>query len=264
MQSPGSSFRAMRGTGGCACSISGSKAGLASAGLLVIIVLFASHLFAQASPAALESMPFGRLLIDTQIGSERELGFKPPDLGIGFSVEKPMGTHVELQTLAQYSPDKKYITNDGNNFHWGAKGIWFPRWRVGVSGEIRQSYLWTSQFSKGGWVAAAGVIIRDSFGNMPGRFSVDYVIPKGCVWAAECKLPSDGIQSNRTQGPEFYQEFRALSLGPKYALRLGGKLAFYHFCDQANPLVIVPRTCHLANTMALTLRVELGGKDQWY
>ena len=109
-----------------------------------------------------------------------------------------------------------------------------------------------------------GLTIRDSFGTKSGRFSADYVIPNGCVWAAQCRLPADGIQSNRTQGPEVSQEFRALSLSPKYTMRLGGKLAFYHFCDQANPLVIVPRTCHFANTMALTLRLELGGKDQWY
>jgi hypothetical protein len=249
--------------GGYWSSISGSKAGLATAGLLLILILFASHLFAQALPGN-ESIPFGRLMVDTQIGSERELGFKPPDLGVGFTIEKPMGPHIELQTFAEYSRDKKYITNDGNNFIWGARGIWFPRWHMGISGEIRQSRLWTSQFYKSGWTPTAGVMIRDSFGSMPGRFWVDYLIPRGCVWAAECKLPPDGIQSNRTQGPEFYQEFRALSLGPKYALRLGGKLAFYHFCDQANPLVIVPRACHLADTMALTVRIEFSGKDQWY
>jgi hypothetical protein len=46
--------------------------------------------------------------------------------------------------------------------------------------------------------------------------------------------------------------------------RAAGEFAFDHFCDQANPAVIVARTCHLVNTMALTFRLELGGKDQWY
>ena len=239
------------------------KTGLACAGLFVSI-LFASQALAQAAPVLRDAIPFDRLIIDSQIGNERELGFKSPDLGVGFSFEKLLGPSIELQSFAEYSPDKKHITNNGNNFLWGAKGIWFLRWRFGVSGEVRRSYLWTSQFNKSGWVFALGLMVRDNFGTRSGRFSVDYVIPRGCVWAAQCRLPPDGIQSNRTQGPEFSQEFRALSLGPKYTMRLGGKLAFYHFCDQAKPLVIVPRTCHFANTMALSLRLELGGKDQWY
>jgi hypothetical protein len=234
------------------------------AACLPITILFASQVFAQAQPASGKPIPFGRLIVDTQIGSARELGFKPPDLGVGFTIEKPIGPHVELQAFADFSPDKKYITNDGNNFIWGAKGIWFPRWHVGISGEIRRSYLWTSQFNKSGWILKPGVMIRDSFGTMAGRFSVDYVVPRGCVWATECRLPADDIQSNRTQGPELLQEFRVLSLTPKYTVRLGGELAFYHFCDQANPLVIVIRTCHFANTMAVTLRLEFSGKDEWY
>lgn len=231
---------------------------------LAAIIVLASQVLAQASAPSRQPVRFGRLMIDTQVGSERELGFKPPDLGIGVTIEKPFGPHIELQTFAEFSPDKKYITNDGNNFQWGARAIWFPCWRIGVSGEARRNYLWTSQFNKSGWALAPGLTIRDSFGTKSGRFSADYVIPSGCVWAAQCRLPADGIQSNRTQGPEFVQEFRALSLGPRYTLRVGGKLAFYHFCDQANPLVIAARTCRLANMMALTLRIERGGKDEWY
>lgn len=234
----------------------------ASAALLATMALVSSRLFAQA-PATLTPMPFDRLVIDTHIGNESQLGFTPPDLGIGFTIEKPIGTHIELQTSADYSPDQKYLTNNGNSFVWGVKGIWFPRWHVGISGELRQSHLWTSQFNKSGWIPTAGMMIRDNLLGLPGRFSADYVIPTGCVWATECTLSSDGIQSNRTQGPEFYQEFRAISLS-KYSLRLGGALAFYHFCDQANPWVPAPRTCQLADTMALTVRLELGGKDPWY
>ena len=107
-------------------------------------------------------------------------------------------------------------------------------------------------------------MIRDDLLGLRGRFSADYVVPTGCVWAAECRLPADGIQSNRVQGPEFDQEFRALSAGPKFTIRVGGELAFYHFCDQTNPLTIAPRTCHLANMSAMTLRLEFGGKDRWY
>lgn len=230
----------------------------------MVTAVFAPHLFAQASPAARDPIPFDRILLDAQVGYEKDIGFKPPNLGVGFSIEKPVGPSIELQTFGAYSPDKKYVTNDGNNFRWGVSGIWFPRWRVGISGGVSQSYLWTSQFNKSGWVVAPGVIIRDSFGIMPGRLAVDYVIPRGCVWAAECRLPADGIQSNRTQGPQFFQEFRVSSLGRNYTIRAGAKLAFYHFCDQANPLVILPRTCHFANTMALTVRIERGGKDPWY
>ena len=169
------------------CAASPGETGLACAGLFVSI-LFAPQVLAQASPTLRDAIPFGRLVIDSQIGSERDLGFRSPDLGVGFSVEKPLGSSVELQTFAEYSPDKKHITNNGNNFQWGAKGIWFPRWRFGVSGEARRSYLWTSQFNKSGWVFAPGLMIRDSFGTRSGRFSVDYVIPRGCVWAVECRL----------------------------------------------------------------------------
>jgi hypothetical protein len=231
---------------------------------LLVTFLFTLQLCGQSLPNGSESVPFARLLVNTRIGNDEQLGFKPPDLGIGFGIEKPVGIHVELQALAEYSPDKKYITNDGNNFVWGVKGIWFPRWRAGISGELRQSHLWTSEFNKSGWIVAPGLIVRDAFGTVQGRFSVDYVIPRGCVWAAECRLPADGIQSNRTQGPELGQEFRVLSLRSKYTIRVGGELSFYHFCDQANPLVILPRTCHFADAMALTVRLEFGGKDLWY
>ena len=209
-------------------------------------------------------VPFARIILNGQIGDETQLGFKPPDIGIGLAVEKPVGRHVELQTFANYSPDRKYATNNGNNFGWGGEAIWFPLWRVGVSAEIRQSYLWTSLFNKSGWTRSAGLVVRDGFLGAPGRFSFDYVIPSGCVWAAECRLPPDLIQSNRTQGPEFYQEFRVARLGSKYGMRMGDKVAIYHFCDQTNPMVRVRRTCHTAVTIALTVRIELGGKDEWY
>lgn len=245
---------------------SSRKVNLAAAAFLATIIPFGAQLRAQA-PADLGPIPFARLLIDTSIGNETQLGFKPPDLGVGFAMEKPMGRHVELQTSADYSLDKKYITNDGESLVWSVKGIWFPRWHFGFSAEIRQSHLWTSQFDKSGWIPAAGAMIRDNLLGLPGRFSVDYVIPTGCVWATLCTLPADGIQSNRTQGSELSQEFRAISLS-KYAFRIGGELAFYHFCDQTNPLVPAPRTCHLADTAALTVRLEFSGKtgskDRWY
>lgn len=236
--------------------------GLASATALAIIAMVAPPLLGQTPPAS-SPVPFARLVIDTRIADESGLGFELPDTTVGFTMEKPAGIHLELQASASYSPAKKLITNDGNSFLWGVKGIWFPRWRVGITGEIRQSHLWTSQFNKSGWIPTAGVLIRDNLLGLPGRFSADYVIPNGCVWATQCTLPADGIQSNRTQGPEFDQEFRALALS-RYTLRLGGELSFDHFCDQTNPLVPGPRTCQWADTMAATVRLEFGGKDQWY
>ena len=247
----------------CNSSLGACGVSLAVA-IVLAMMLGAPHFVAAQSSAALEPMPLGRLLIDGQIGNETELGFKLPSFSVGFTIEKPVGPHVELQTSAAYSPDKKFLTNDGNSLLWGLRGIWLTRLHVGISGEIRNSHLWTSEFHKSGWTSAAGVMIRDDLLGLPGRFSADYVVPTGCVWAAKCKLPADGIQSNRTQGPEFYQEFRVLSAGPKFGMRLGGKLAFYHFCDQTNPLIIAPRTCHLANTSAMTLRLEFGGKDRWW
>jgi hypothetical protein len=41
-------------------------------------------------------------------------------------------------------------------------------------------------------------------------------------------------------------------------MRLDGQIAFYHFCDQANPFVTAPRTCHFGNTMGVFVGIERG------
>jgi hypothetical protein len=231
------------------------------AGILITLFLSAPHLFGQVPPA--KGRPFGRLLVDTSIGDEKRLGFIPPNLAIGITLEKPVGNHIEFQTGVSYSPDNKFATHDGNNFAWTAKGILFPRWRVGFSARVGKTYLWTSQFSKQAWDNRIGLVIRNHMWGVPGRFSVDYVIPSGCVWAVKCLLPLDGIQSNRTQGPEFNQEFRTWTFGSasKYTLRVGEKIGMYHFCDQSNPLVQTRRICHVGGITGLTLRLELGSTE---
>ena len=229
---------------------------------LCLVILSSSPLFAQAPKD--EAPPSYLVSVSLDIGSAKQLGFKPPFLAVTTGIDKPVGRHFEIGAGVAYSPSRKYVTNDGNGFAWNAEATWFPRWRVGISGGVGESYLWTSQFHKSGWLVYPSVTVRNSFGTMPGRFSITYVVPRGCVWAAECTLPANGIQSNRTQGPEFAQEFRAHELGPKYRIVVGGSLAFYHFCDQANPLVISPRTCHFAETLDASLALEFGGKGRWY
>jgi hypothetical protein len=238
------------------------------AATLLILTVAAAKVLAQGAPRGEASVPpltlsSSRLIIDSTVGTADALGFIPPDLAVGVTIEKPIRRHFEAQGYGQYSPDRKYATKDGNNFAWGGKVIWFPRWRLGVSLAGRQSFLWTSLFNKNGWTHTAGIVVRDHLLGSPGRLTLDYVIPSGCVWAAECRLPSDGIQSSRTQGPQFYQEFRIWTFGrkSKYTIRMGDRAALYHFCDQSNPLVETRRTCHVGATLGLNLRSEFGGND---
>jgi hypothetical protein len=190
-----------------------------------------------------------RLLFDSEIGTEANLGYKLPSTEYGFSVEQPLSKRFELQSSLSYSPDKKIITGNGNSFLVSGTGIVWVTSRVGLSGAYDYSWLWTSQFNKNGWAPSAGTVIRNSlFG--PGRIYVSYIFPTGCVWATPsnpCK-----IQSNRLQGPEFNEEVRVSS-----RLRVGFKLGAFHFCEQSNENdPAVPRQCHWGGTELAFVRLE--------
>jgi hypothetical protein len=193
-----------------------------------------------------------RLLYESEIGTEANLGYKLPSTAFGLLVEQPLGKRFELQSRVSYSPDKKVITDNGNSFLVSGTGIVWATSRVGLSGAYGYSWLWTSQFDKNGWAPSAGTVIRNSlFG--PGRIYVSYIFPTGCVWATPsnpCK-----IQSNRLQGIDVTPEVQISS-----HIRVGLNVGLYHFCDQSNQNdPAVPRQCHLGGTELLVVRLNLPG-----
>jgi hypothetical protein len=203
----------------------------------------------QAYPAGKQSTTLWTLNADT--GSDAGLGFKLPHLALGVSFERPIGKRFELLGGVSYSPDRKYITNDGNSFSMSATSLFWINGRFAVSGTLYQSFLWTSQFNKRAWAPAPGIVIRDNFGA-PGRLYIDYVLPTGCQWGASCP-----IQSNRLQGPEFEWEHL---LWPRFAL--GFHLGFYRVLNQANPLDrAAGRTGEWTGDSYLVMRYEFHSRD---
>jgi hypothetical protein len=193
--------------------------------------------------------PYVRLLLDSEIGSNNQLGYEFPSIAIGPSIEIPLRSRFELQASAAYSPDKKFITNDGQSLRTKGGVVVWATPLVGLTSSVEGSWLWTSQFNKSGWLPSAGVVLRNEYFG-PGRLYISYLFPTGCVWATAnnpCKT-----QSNRLQGVQIRPEFRASS-----HLRFGFEVGIYHFCDQSNPFApSLGRTCHFAGTALATMRVE--------
>jgi hypothetical protein len=204
----------------------------------------------QTVPAA--KRPATRWILDAEIGSEADLGFKMPHIAMGISVERPVARHFELQGLVSYSPDKKYITNDGNSLILKGTGLYWITPTLALTGGLHHSNLWTSQFNKSGWGPSAGIATRTDFWDYPGRFYLEYLLPTGCQWGPSCTM-----QSNRTEGARIYWETRATP-----HLRVGFELGFYHFLDQSNPLrPDIPRTGHVAGNTLIIFRYEFSRKD---
>jgi hypothetical protein len=225
--------------------------------VVAVLLLTAVPALAQTTPAWRRSPT--RLLFDASIGDASGLGYKVPDLVFGLALERPIGSRFEVQANLDYSPDRKYITNDGRSFLAGARGVVWLSHRIAITGGMNYSALWTSRFDKSAHYPVAGVLLRDSWLGLPGRMYVTYLFPTGCVLAS----PSNPcrIQSNRLKGVEFNQEFR---LWPH--LRAGVQMGFYHFCDQGNPLAAyAPRACHMTGTTAVRFRFEFPkGNDAAY
>jgi hypothetical protein len=192
-----------------------------------------------------------RWLLDFETGSESALGYKLPHLLFALAIEKPVGK-FEIQGRMGYSPDKKYITNDGNSLRLKSSALYWITQRFAITSNVERSSLWTSQFSKNAIYPSFGVAIRENWGGGASRFYVDYLIPTGCQWGAGCP-----IQSSRLQGPEIYWEFLMSS-----HLRLGIQTGVFHILEQSNELrPDIPRVGSISGESLLLLRYEFHGRD---
>jgi hypothetical protein len=226
---------------------------VARAALLVLV--FAGPLGAQTF--SLNNSRVTRLMFDTETGSDSGLGFKMPHLAVGLGVEQSIGKHFELQGRVSYSPDKKYITNDGNSLSMKSSGLYWIKRSLALTGSLRHSNLWTSQFNKSSWAPSAGIAIREDTFGLPGRFYFEYLFPTGCQWGASCP-----IQSSRTKGAEIYWETRIAS-----HVRLGLRFGFYRILNQSNQFrPDIPRTGEVTGNTLIILRYEFprGSIDSLY
>jgi hypothetical protein len=190
-----------------------------------------------------------RLLLESQFGSARSLGFKFPSVSFGLSLELPFRRRFEFQTATLYSPDRKFITNDGNGLKVSGSLIAFVTSRLGAIGTVERSALWTSQFAESGWPLSMGAVIRNDYLGQ-GRLYVSYVFPTGCVWATASNPCT--LQSKRLQGVHVRQDVRNGS-----HQRWGFDFGIYHFCDQANQNEPqAGRHCHIGGTAMVTLSME--------
>jgi hypothetical protein len=193
--------------------------------------------------------PATRWILDTETGSEAGLGFKMPHIATGISFERPVTRHFELQGLVSCSPDRKYITNDGNSLRLMSTGLYWISPNLALTGSLRHSNLWTSQFNKSSWGPSGGIAIREDLTGYPGRIYLDYLMPTGCQWGPSCP-----IQSSRTQGAEIYWESLMAS-----HLRVGFRFGFNHFLEQSNQFrPDIPRTGHMTGISLIVLRYDFG------
>jgi hypothetical protein len=199
-----------------------------------------------------------RLLMGTEIGTEASLGYKDPSISVGPSIEVPIAKRFEFQAGAQYSPDKKAITGNGELANLSGSVLAFATPRIGFIATAERGWLWTSQFDKAAIFPSAGVVIRnDYFGH--GRLYVTYTFPTGCVWASASNPCS--TQSNRLQGITLHQDTRFGS-----HTRWGFDSGFYNYCREANPSEPqTGRTCRWGVTARAILSFEfhLGGKSRF-
>jgi hypothetical protein len=162
-------------------------------GVVCVSLLSAATSYAQTSPAGNKWET--RWLLDSETGSDAGLGFKEPHVAVGPSFERPIGLRFEVQGSIHYSPDKKSITNDCNSLPVQGLGIFWINGQFGISGALRHSNLWTSQFNKSAFGPAAGVVIREHFECMAGRLYIRFLMPAGWEWG-----PDFRIRSNQTKG----------------------------------------------------------------
>ena len=222
---------------------------------VLLALVFAGPLGAQNF--SVDNSTATRWMLDTESGSESGLGFKIPHLAVGIGAERSVGKHFELQGRLSYSPDRKYITNDGKSLLMKSRGLYWITPKFALTGGLHRSYLWTSQFNKSSWSPSAGIAFREGGFGMPGRIYFDYLFPTGCQWGASCP-----IQSNRTQGVDFYWETRVAS-----HFRLGLLFGTYHLRNQSNQFrPDIPRSGVITGDMLVTLRYEFhrGSMDKLY
>jgi hypothetical protein len=214
--------------------------------LCLLVLAFAASAAAQALPVAKE--PAMRWLVDFELGTKVGLGFKLPHTAFRLSYEQPIGARVELQGSVFLSPDKSNTTNDGESVGADLGVLLWETHRLAITGSVTASYLWTSQVRRGTTSPAFGVVIRDNFGNLPGRLYLTYMVPTGCEWGVRCS-----VQSERLQGPQGYWEHR---LYPQ--IRLGVHFGVYHRLYQSNPLLPnIPRSGQWTGDSYVVIRFEV-------
>ena len=218
-------------------------------GLIVgLVVCINAH--GQAMPAG-EVNGGTRTMISSEIGTASGLGYKLPHLSVGLATETPLGkpvfsggtninlTRWEADSAVFWSPDRKYITGDGESVLASGSVLWWANQTLSLTAGLRYGHLWTSQFQKSDWYPTAGIVLRDRWFGLPGRFYAVYIFPTGCQWNPPPYVNSSGlqvqpspctIQSNRLSGIEGYQEIRQYG-----HWRLGIRAAWLNFANQANP-----------------------------
>lgn len=249
---------------------------LAGAIFATCVALFLFSLFmpkaagAQALPAG-HSLGGSRWLATAEIGSASGLGYRLPDSVFGLGFERPFymwapsRAHTrengrwEAQGALNWSPDNKYVTGNGNQAQIAGKAMFWPIRRLALSAGDGFTRLWTSQFNKSSWTPTAGIVVRDRWFGLPGRAYFDYLFPTGCQWATAANPCV--IQSNRTHGVKWYQEFRIYP-----HVRFGIRGSVLTFADQGNQNQPMPRTWHTTGTIDIVLRYEFraGSLDEAY
>lgn len=188
-----------------------------------------------------------RWLFDTEVGTDRDLGFRDPHLEFGTAIEQPLGKHFEIQGKISYSPDHK-INNGGNSLSIDAVAIGWLCNRAGILGKIHDTRLWTPQFDKQATSPSVGAVFRMREFGLANRLYLSYVLPTGCT---HCR-----IQGSRLQGVDGYWEFRLFS-----HLRVGTRMGIFTFLEQGNPLSNAPRTRKYAVTDAFVFRFVRHSED---
>jgi len=221
--------------------------------LLILVVTATSR--GQTFPAGHSSST--RWLIDTQIGTASGLGYRLPYIDFGFGVERPIGSRFEVQWRVAWSPTPKEATGDGKSLLLRATAIYWTR-RLGFTANVRNSWLWTSQFDKHDVRYAPGVVTRFHWLDSGQRLYVDYLIPTGGY------NQKNGIESSRLTGPEITWEAQISDY-----VRVTAHYGIYHYLTQGNPLcdgslpgpVTCPRTGGWTGTATTGLRVTWPKSD---
>lgn len=190
--------------------------------VVILMLVSITGGYGQALPAAKTTGLDHRILLEVS-GGGGGTGFGLPNETFGVSLEIPFKNRFEFQPKFEYSPSPKIVVGNGWSIDARARELFWINHRFGLTGELTYSRTMTSEFTKQHLIPAAGVVIRDNAGEMPGRLYVEYIIPTGSRLVP--------IQSNRVNGIRGYQEFRICDW-----CRLGIEFDWYNFQEQSNPL----------------------------
>lgn len=161
--------------------------------LLPIVLLLAIPVHAQG----VKTTPITRAGVTATVGTEAGLGYTLPYYAFGAALEHTIGSRSEVQFSTDISPTDKEFTHDGTQLHLSARGMYWLSYRAAITGEVRESFLWTNQINKRATFPVVGMASRFYWLGIPQRAYIGYIIPTG-------SRPTDGsLQSNRLQGPTF-------------------------------------------------------------